>query len=173
MERAIFGQITFSNSWSLGKFPSNNTNVFLISAQTAVFRVFSFELFFKTHWIVFWIDLHIVTCSIMDCLGMMWPMVDLIFRTEAEKGLVLVPPFHIALDTTPSGGQIIHGPPACQGHSSPFYHLTSDPPLMHSLHSRWSTFYPSPGVPWVTASVEGYGRRVLFSLKFLWCSGQI
>ena len=31
-------------------------------------------------------------------------MVDWIFRTEAEKGLVLVPPFHIAVSTTPSGG---------------------------------------------------------------------
>ena len=52
---------------------------------------------------------------------------------------------------------VIRGPPSFRGHISPFYDLTSDPPLMHSLHSRWSPFYPRPGVSWVTASVEGYG----------------
>ena len=108
------------------------------------------------------------------CLG----GVDELFSTvwRLKEWLALVPPFlpvllSVFLSVFVLGSETFYQPillyysvqrsslrpPPRPGHISPFCDLTSDPPLMHSLHSRWSPFYPRPGVYWVTASVEGYG----------------
>ena len=65
---------------------------------------------------------------------------------------------------------VIRGPPPCRGHISPFYDLTSDPPLMHSLHTRWSPFYPSLPGGVVGNGFSGGIWRALISLHFVWCS---